>query len=100
MLNNQSVAAALRSAVDHLKSGDLTQAEAALRALQFDRLLKPLRDRSKGPRQFLDPGEPFGVDRVHETGDHIRSCFAAMKRGDQAGALASAEAAVKRWEAN
>jgi hypothetical protein len=99
LLNENSILETLQKIVDYLKAGDLDQAEAHLDALGFDRLLSPIRDRSKGSRRFFDPAEPFDSVRVHETGDHLHSCFAAVKRGDAAAALTAGEHALERWQA-
>ena len=97
MLNEDSIAQTLREFHAHLTSGDLDQAEANLEVLGFERLLHPAKDPSKGPRQFFDPAEPFGSERVHQTGDHIRRCLSAIKRGDRENALHEAAAAATRW---
>lgn len=97
MLNEGSIAQALREIVAHLKDGTLEQAEANLKALEFERLLHPVIGRSKGSRQFFDPAEPFGAERVHQTGDDLRRCFSAISRKDREIALREAEAAATRW---
>jgi hypothetical protein len=98
MLNEDSITQALRQLVANLSSGNLDQAEATLEVLEFERLLHPVKDRSKGPRQFFDPAEAFGAERVHQTGDHLRVCLSAIKREDCNSALREAEAATARWE--
>jgi hypothetical protein len=97
-LNDQAVGDALRSAIAHIRAGNLEQADAVLEDLGFERLLRPIKDRSKGPRRFFDPAENFGPERVHQTGDHIVKCRTALKRNDGQGALSSAESALARWE--
>lgn len=72
MLNDQAVTDALRDTIEHVQQQNLEQAEATLEVLGFERLLRPIEDRSK-QRRFVDPAGGFGVERVHETGDHIRS---------------------------
>jgi hypothetical protein len=59
--------------------------------------MRPMKDSIKGPRQFFDPAREFGPERVHETGDHISRCIAALGLGDGENALAEAEAAAARW---
>jgi hypothetical protein len=97
MLDDDSITQALGELVSHLTAGNLDQAEATLEVLDFERLLHPLKDRSKGSRQFFDPAEPFGTERVHQTGDHIRSCSVAINQHDHKRALDEAVAAAARW---
>lgn len=79
MLNESAISEALENCVAHLERDNLDQAEATLRVLDFDRLLKPIEDPSKQrQRRFVDPAEGYGVERVHETGDHIHACFSAI----------------------
>ena len=88
---------ALNQTVEKIKEGDLEQAEAGLAVLEFHRLMRPLQDSSQGLRQFFDPAREFGPERVHETGDHISRCIAALGFGDGEMALAEAEGAAARW---
>ncbi|MGD0135186.1 MAG: hypothetical protein ABSE57_24325 [Bryobacteraceae bacterium] len=99
MLNDQSIADALREAIQHLQQQNVERAEATLDDLGFERLLKPIGDRSK-QRIFTDPADDFGVERVHQTGEHIRACRAALARGDESSALDEAEKAYARWMAS
>lgn len=98
MLSEESITQALGELVSNLTAGDLDQAEATLEVLDFERLLKPLKDRSKGSRLFLDPAEPFGAERVHQTGDHILRCSSAINQQDRERALDEALAAAARWK--
>jgi hypothetical protein len=97
MLNDAAITNALSQTVEMIREGDLEQAQAGLAVLEFHRLMRPLKDSSKGPRRFFDPAREFGPERVHETGDHISECIAALGRGDAEDALAEAEAAAARW---
>jgi hypothetical protein len=97
MLNDAAITNALSQTVEKIREGDLEQAQAGLAVLEFHRLMGPLKDSSKGARKFFDPAREFGPERVHETGDHISRCIAALGRGDAENALAEAEAAAARW---
>lgn len=97
MLNDAAIANALSQAVESIREGHLEQAQAGLAILEFHRLMRPIKDSSKGPRRFFDPARQFGPERVHETGDHISRCIAALAHGDRENALAEAEAAAARW---
>ncbi len=97
MLNEAAITNALNQTVEKIREGDLEQAQAGLAVLEFHRLMRPLKDSSKGLRQFFDPGREFGPERVHETGDHISRCIAALGLGDGENALTEAEAAAARW---
>lgn len=96
MLNEESITRFLQGVISHLEGGNLEQAEAHLQILDFERLLHPIRGHS-AHRQFLDPAEAFGVERVHETGDYIRMCARAERTGDIDTALNAARAALARW---
>ena len=100
MVNRESIAALLKNTVEHLRAGNLEQAEADLDTLNFGRLLQePIPDPSKGASQrFIDPRGDFGTNRVNATGSYIRMCKAAMDRGDQKAALDAAERALRRWQ--
>jgi hypothetical protein len=98
MLNEQSITQALSEVVSHLRSGSLDQAEHTLAVLGFQRLLKTVKRRDKGSSQILDPAEPFGPERVRQTGAHIDRCLLAINRKDGGAALREAEAAVTRWK--
>ena len=97
LLKDAVIRDVLRQTVESIREGDLEQAQAGLAVLEFHRLMRPLKDSSKGPRQFFDPGREFGPERVHETGDHIFRCIAALGLGDGETALAEAEGAAARW---
>lgn len=97
ILNEGSIAQVLRELVAHLSGGNLDQAQAALETMEFERLLRPVKDRSKGSHQFFDPSEEFGPERVHQSGDHLRECLSAIQREDNGRALHEAEAAAARW---
>ena len=97
MLTDAAIANTLSQTVERIRQGDLEQAQAGLAVLEFHRLMRPLKDSSKVPRQFFDAGRAFGPERVHETGDHISRCIAALGFGDGETALAEAEAAAARW---
>lgn len=97
MLNDAAIAIALSQTVEQIRVGDLELAQAGLELLEFHRLMRPMKDSGKGPRRFFDPARQFGPERVHETGDHISRCIAALVRGDRENALAEAEAAATRW---
>jgi hypothetical protein len=60
MLNDAVITNALNQTVEKIREGDLQQAQAGLVDLEFHRLMRPLKDSSKGPRQFFDPGREFG----------------------------------------
>ena|ERR1035438_3516553 len=97
MLNEQSITQALSKAASHLRNGSLDQAGHTLDVLEFVRLLRTAKRRDKGSSQLLDPAQPFGPERVRQTGDHIRKCASAISRNDGDAALREAEAAVTRW---
>jgi hypothetical protein len=89
MLSDAAITNALNQTVEEIREGDLEQAQAGLAVLEFHRLMRPLKDSSKGSRQFFDPAREFGPERVHETGDHISRCIAALGFGDGETALAA-----------
>jgi hypothetical protein len=97
MLNEQSITQALSEAASHLRNGSLDQAGHTLDVLEFVRLLRTEQRRDKGSSQRVDPAQPFGPERVRQTGDHIRRCLSAIGRKDGDDALREAEAAVTRW---
>jgi hypothetical protein len=97
ILNDAAIINALSQTVEKIRAGDLEQAQAGLEVLEFHRLMRPMKDSGKGPRRFFDPARQFGPERVHETGDHISRCIAALARRDGENALAEAEAAAARW---
>ena len=97
ILTDAAITKALNQTVQQIREGDLEQAQAGLAVLEFHRLMRPMKDSIKGPRQFFDPAREFGPERVHETGEHISQCIAALGLGDAEGALAEAEAAAARW---
>jgi hypothetical protein len=97
MLTDAAITDALNQTVQKIREGDLEQAQASLAVLEFHQLMRPMKDSVKGPRQFFDPAREFGPERVHETGDHISRCIAALGLGDGENALAEAEAAAARW---
>jgi hypothetical protein len=98
MLNDEGIAEVMRNVIDHLRQDNFEQAELTLELLDFERLLKPISDLTEqGRRHFVDPAIGFGVERVHETGDHIRICRDAIAMSDRATALDEAEKALARW---
>jgi hypothetical protein len=97
ILTDAAITNALNQTVQNIREGNLEQAQAGLAILEFHRLMSPMKDSIHGPRQFFDPAREFGPERVHETGDHISRCIAALGLGDGETALAEAEAAAARW---
>jgi len=98
MLNDEGIGEVLRNVIDHLRQDHFEQAELTLELLDFERLLLPIPELTEqGRRHFVDPAIGFGVERVHETGDHIRICRDAIARSDRAAALDEAEKALARW---
>jgi hypothetical protein len=97
MLNDEGIAEVLRNVIDHLRQDHFEQTELTLELLDFERLLLPIPELTEGRRHFVDPAIDFGVERVHETGDHIRICRDAIARSDRAAALDEAEKALARW---
>jgi hypothetical protein len=97
ILADAAITNALNQTVQKIKEGDLEQAQAGLAVLEFHRLMRPMKDSIKGPRQFFDSAREFEPERVHETGDHISRCIAALGLGDSENALTEAEAAAARW---
>ena len=97
ILTDAAITNALNQTVQKIREGDLEQAQAGLAVLEFHRLMRPMKDSIKGPRQFFDPAREFEPERVHETGDHISRCIGALGLGDGENALAEAEAAAARW---
>jgi hypothetical protein len=86
ILADAAITDALNQTVQQIREGDLEQAQAGLAVLEFHRLMRPMKD-----------SREFGPERVHETGDHISQCIAALGLGDAENALAEAEAAAARW---
>jgi len=71
----------MRNVIDHLRQDHFEQAELTLELLDFERLLLPIPELTEqGRRHFVDPAIGFGVERVHETGEHIRICRDAIAR--------------------
>ena len=97
VLTDAAITNALNQTMEEIKAGDLEQAQAGLAVLEFHQLMSPMKDSIKGPRQIFDPAREFGPERVHETGNHISRCIAALGLGDRESALAEAEAAAARW---
>jgi hypothetical protein len=97
IFTDAAITTALNQTVQKIREGDLEQAQAGLAVLEFHQLMRPMRDSIKGPRQFFDPAREFGPERVHETGDHISRCIAALGLGDGGTALAEAGAVAARW---
>ena len=97
ILTDAAITNALNQTVEKIREGDLEQAQAGLAVLEFHRLMRPMKDSAKGLRQFFDPAREFGPERVHETGNHISRCIAALGLGDSENALTEAEAAAARW---
>jgi hypothetical protein len=97
ILTDAAITSALNQTLENIRAGDLEQAQASLAVLEFHRLMRPMKDSAKGPRQFFDRAREFGPERVHETGNHISRCIAALGLGDGENALAEAEAAAARW---
>jgi hypothetical protein len=98
MLNDQAITSALAATITHLESANLDQAGLALKALDFDQLLKHIPNPIKQQQiQFIDPAAQFGVERVQEAGRYIRACQRAIKRGERVRALAEARKAQERW---
>jgi hypothetical protein len=98
MLNDEGIAEVLRNVIDHLRQDHFEQAELTLELLDFERLRLPIPELTEqGRRHFVDPAIDFGVERVHETADHIRICRDAIAGSDRAAALDEAEKALARW---
>jgi hypothetical protein len=98
MLNEEGIADVMRNVIDHLSQHNFDQAELALVLLDFERLLQPIPDLlEQGRRHFVDPAISFEVERVHETGDHIRICRDAIARSDRVTALDEVEKGLARW---
>src|SRR5258708_40176223 len=97
MLTAAAITNAVNQRVTKIREGYLEQAQAGLAVLEFHRLMRPMKDSVKGALQFFEPAREFGPERVHETGDHISLCIAALGLGDRETALAEAEAAAARW---
>ena len=74
-LSDQGITQLLGQLCEHLGKGDAEQADMTLKVLEFERLLKPIEDPTRR-RRFIDPAEPFGVERVHETGGPGRTIAA------------------------
>ena len=53
ILTDAAITNALNQTVQKIREGDLEQAQAALTVLEFHRLMRPMKDSIKGPRQFL-----------------------------------------------
>ena len=100
MLNERSIVEALRETVSSIERGQMNVAANTLEVLEFERFLSPIPNPTKGSRiLFVDPASDFGVERVHETGAHVRSTRAALARGDGSVALEFARKALERWSA-
>jgi hypothetical protein len=96
MLSEQGITDMLQGLGQHLRQRNADQAEICLDGLSFERLLRPIEDPTRR-LHFIDPAEPFGVERVHETGEYLRRCRSALTRRDLEYALVSAEHALERW---
>ena len=99
MTDATAIRAGIAETIEHLKRGDLDQAEIQIDIVDIDRLLRVVRDPSKGSRQFIDPAESFGRARVQETSGHLHHAKAYMRSGGISAALLEAEAALRRWDA-
>ncbi len=97
ILTDAAITNVLNQTVEKIREGDLEQAQAGLAVLEFHQLMRRMKDSGEGPRRFFDPARQFGPERVHETGDHISQCIAALALGDAENALAEAEAAAASW---
>src|SRR5262249_5919367 len=97
MLSHDSIAQFLRNALGHAKAGRLGQAEMDLRALDFDRFSRSIREVAPGLRRFTEPAEVYGRERIQETGAHIDAALALLKQRDQPNAVSELERAVARW---
>ncbi len=86
IITDAAITNALNQTVQQIREGNLEQAQAGLAVLEFHRLIRPMKD-----------SREFGPERVHETGDHISRCIAALAHGDGENALAEAVAAAARW---
>jgi hypothetical protein len=97
MLNEDSIRSMLTQTREHIEAGNLQQALSHLQLLGFNRLLQPLRNPTKGPLRFVDPADGFGPTRVHETGDYIRACQAALQSERTEAARDAISRAIDRW---
>ena len=94
MLNENCIRVALERVAAKIEAGEWGGALAALHELNFERLLESIDEQETA--QF-DPGAMFGKEHMQETGTCIAACRRALFLGDDAGALAYAEAALERW---
>jgi hypothetical protein len=102
MLNENSIRVHLVELIKRLKAGDLDQAEATIDALEFNRLLQPTLDPSKGARiKSRDPAKESGIgtERAHEIGTHLLRLVSFLHGRNTDGALREAEAALAGWDA-
>ena len=99
MLDEHSIAQALQDAVENILHGKLENAQAVLDRLDFEQLLQPVEDRTKGScLRFRDPSIAFGTIRVYLTDHHVRMCREALRGSNCEIALRAAERALRRWE--
>ena len=96
ILDEKGITGALANLVNHLETENTEQAEAVLDILDFERLLRPMQSISRQP-QFIDPAKDFGLKRVHETGELLRSCVRQLSTGNLQSALTAARAAEGLW---
>jgi hypothetical protein len=100
MLSEDGIRLTLNAIIQDIRQGKIENAQATLEVLNFERLLRPIPDTSKGPGQrlYIDPAGPFGIERVHEVADHLRKCRAALISQDANAALEAAQKALHRWQ--
>ena len=96
MLNDQAIRVLLERLCEKLREGNAEQAKRTLDLLDFRRLLRQTVD-STGRLRPNASAVSLGVERVRQTGNHLRLCRLALLRGDNEEALASAEDALGEW---
>jgi hypothetical protein len=87
---------ALAETLSKIKRRNLSGALDTIIYLNFEQILRPVKNQNT--LQVVDLGSSFGVERVRETGDWIRSCEIALRNSDAGEAQTAAEAALARWQ--
>src|SRR3954467_8725096 len=91
-----SILQALAETLGKIKKRNLSGALDSLIYLNFEQLLRPVKNHNT--LQVVDLGSSFGVDRIRETGDCIQFCEIALKNSDASQAQTAAESAIERWK--
>ena len=91
-----SILQALSETLGKIKRRNLSGALDTLIYLNFEQLLRPVKNQNT--LKVVDLGSSFGAERVRETGDCIRFCEIALRNSDAGEAQTAAETALARWQ--